>query len=308
VFSWQSQTLDQVVVAGDKLYTYLLDTNCIRSANMMPSVPELPKQWHIDGHKFAFKYDEGVFGSVNVVEGEYIEACVCVSLSNGLKKAFSTYDTCLFTMNSTSCAIIAQGGQYAVVDPHAHSADGKVDGTGKSVAVYFSCLDHVYSHICRLAADCADKGFEICGVSATIKKFPDSEVILSVGSTPTVQSVCTGGEKRRCEFIEASKAKKQKTSDVEEVESDDVFIADVSMKMLQFNPLTKDVRDTLCQQLNMEAEIVCVPGGDVGVLGVPCKKEKIVGDGNCFFRAVSQAISGTQKNHRKIRVAVVKQM
>lgn len=99
----------------------------------MPCVPELPKQWHIDVHKFDFTYNEGIFGHVNVVEGEYIEAGVCVSLSNGLKRAFSIYDTCLFTVNGTSCVLV--GGQYAVVDFHAHSAEGMAEARGKSVAV-----------------------------------------------------------------------------------------------------------------------------------------------------------------------------
>lgn len=46
----------------------------------------------------------------------------------------------------------------------------------------------------------------------------------------------------------------------------------------------------------------------VGFLGVPCKNDSIVADGNCFFRAISQAVSGTQKYHRKIRLAVVQQL
>ena len=43
-------------------------------------------------------------------------------------------------------------------------------------------------------------------------------------------------------------------------------------------------------------------------MGAPCLKENIVGDGNCFFRAVSQAACGTQKHHRKIRLAIVKHL
>eukprot|EP00064_Thunnus_orientalis_P024483 superscaffoldBa00010561_g24778 len=38
------------------------------------------------------------------------------------------------------------------------------------------------------------------------------------------------------------------------------------------------------------------------------KNEKIVADGNCFFRAISQAVSGSQKHHRKIRLAVCKEL
>lgn len=37
----------------------------------------------------------------------------------------------------------------------------------------------------------------------------------------------------------------------------------------------------------------------------PCLKS-IAGDGNCFFRSLSHVVSGTETNHRKIRLAVVK--
>lgn len=47
----------------------------------------------------------------------------------------------------------------------------------------------MHSHICRLAEYYVDKRFEICGVPAIVKKVADTELILSVGSTPTVQSV-----------------------------------------------------------------------------------------------------------------------
>lgn len=47
---------------------------------------------------------------------------------------------------------------------------------------------------------------------------------------------------------------------------------------------------------------------DTGPLGCPCNTMSIIGDGNCFFRAVSQAVCGTQKAHRAVRLAVVKDM
>ncbi len=36
----------------------------------------------------------------------------------------------------------------------------------------------------------------------------------------------------------------------------------------------------------------------------PCETKDIVGDGNCFFRAVAYAVSGSEREHRKLRRAV----
>ena len=92
------------------------------------------------------------------------------------------------------------------------------------------------------------------------------------------------------------------------VNSDVVFVSDVRSKRLEFNPLRSDIAQALCKQLNVESEKLDLVSTEVGALGAPCRNEQIVGDGNCFFRAVSQAVCGTQKNHRKIRLAVFKQL
>ena len=77
---------------------------------------------------------------------------------------------------------------------------------------------------------------------------------------------------------------------------------------LQFKPLCGEVVETLCKRLNVDSEKVDLLCSEVGPLGAPCLNEKIIGDGNCFFRAVSQAVCGTHKHHRKIRLAIVKHL
>lgn len=66
---------------------------------------------------------------------------------------------------------------------------------------------------------------------------------------------------------------------MEVIPTDDVCITDVTRKMLQFNPLCREVADSLCQQLHIESQMVRMSGGEVGLLGPQCKTETIVGDG-----------------------------
>lgn len=43
-------------------------------------------------------------------------------------------------------------------------------------------------------------------------------------------------------------------------------------------------------------------------MGNPCHTKPIKGDGNCLFRALSYAVSGSENHHRKIRTGVVKHL
>ena len=38
---------------------------------------------------------------------------------------------------------------------------------------------------------------------------------------------------------------------------------------------------------------------------VPHTCDSILGDGNCLFRAVSKEVTGTQENHKAVRVAII---
>ena len=79
--------------------------------------------------------------------------------------------------------------------------------------------------------------------------------------------------------------------------------------VLKYKPLSLKVARTLCNKCNIDFEQQDVQGPKVSeFLGAVCKTENIVKDGNSFFRAVTQVISGSQKRHSKIRLAVIRHM
>lgn len=374
IFSWQTKDLDRVVVLGDELYMALRDTNRISHLCNLLYVPDLPKQSVIDGENFLFQYGDFVCGDVDVVEGEFIESGAYCSLSIALEKIFAQYDSCLLTLCSSTCAIISQNGQYAFIDSHARSGLGMVDGSGRSVVVYFSTLKDLFNHICHLAAGLSDKQkpFEIAGVCVTVtnvkpRKLPIisavtckptdefglghshiqhvskscesanvsckhsnitsaiNDLVLDNGSISqldvpkiknakrtkslTLTESCKDFDKTfEVEFDLASTkdlpvnidgrnkckisvgtytSKKFKRNDVIEVNSDVEFVSDATNKNI-FSPVCKHVCQTLCAHLNVDFVKANVPVfRHVGFLGVPCKNDSIVADGNCFFRAIS---------------------
>lgn len=62
-----------------------------------------------------------------------------------------------------------------------------------------------------------------------------------------------------------------------------------------FNPLLKEVADSLCKNLDVDSE-KRVKFIENAVLGATLT---IVADGNGFVRTISQVVYGTQKYHRK---------
>ncbi len=336
-FSWQTKDLDKVLVLGNELYTTLQDTNRISHSSNLLCVSDLPKESVIDGESFLFDYGDFVCGDIDAVDGELIESGACSSLSVGLEIIFAQYDTCLLTLCSSTCAIIFQNGQYAMIDSHARSALGMVDGNGRSVVVYFSSLKDLLSHICLLAKGLTQKQqkpFEIAGICVTITTVKpiqrNASKIKNEKCTENFRLAesCKASEKTfEIVFNENSvndlaannDARKKCKSSVSnctlkklkryDVNSDVEFVSDVQNNNMMFSPICKHVCQTLCTRLKVDFEKLNVPVvTHVGSLGVPCKNDSIMADGNCFFRAISQAVSGTQKYHRKIQLAVVQHL
>uniref|UniRef100_A0A672F4L9 ATP-dependent DNA helicase n=2 Tax=Salarias fasciatus TaxID=181472 RepID=A0A672F4L9_SALFA len=129
-----------------------------------------------------------------------------------------------------------------------------------------------------------------------------------VSSGSTAETTITDGRRRRTSRY-TRLLKKSKRYDAPELNADVEFVAAVRTEELVFCPLDVDVCRTLCSRFDVDFERISASASSrVGSLGVPCRKEKVVADGNCFFRAISQAVSGSQKHHRKIRLAVCKQL
>ena len=233
--------------------------------------------------------------------------------------------TCFLTLGASTCAIIRQDGRYAVVDSHARSVNGMVHENGLNVVVYFACFDRLYDYICQVskAIPKGRRQFEIAGVCVSSK---DSTQEVSFGPRVNLDSkgddlvipspkttVVSSSIKKRVKQKVARGlpcvCKRVKISDVAvDGEPDVVFVADVQGRTLQFNPLCSDVAQGVCKKLNVKSEKADAVSLQVGGLGVPCKNDQIVADGNCFFRAVSQAVCGTQQHHKKVWSSVFKQL
>ncbi|XP_070566454.1 uncharacterized protein [Ptychodera flava] len=98
-------------------------------------------------------------------------------------------------------------------------------------------------------------------------------------------------------------------SNRESSSDDEVAVVGVEETPQLYRPLDFELCEMLCSELGIKNEndthLYSGPGVEIGD---PCRTKTIKEDGNCFFRAVSYALSGTENNHNIMRVAIVKHL
>ena len=74
----------------------------------------------------------------------------------------------------------------------------------------------------------------------------------------------------------------------------------------KFVPLSYNRKKSLCKLLGISRVYSqCAVSTECERMGHPDCVRNIQGDGNCFFRAISYAISGSERNYMRLRIAIV---
>ena len=78
----------------------------------------------------------------------------------------------------------------------------------------------------------------------------------------------------------------------------------------RYNPVTPEWQRQACQLLGLQ--FVCdngyVPGGSAISLTYPRTVQRIQGDGNCLYRALVYAITGSESQHYRLRCLIVEHL
>ncbi|XP_078794817.1 uncharacterized protein LOC101164028 isoform X2 [Oryzias latipes] len=329
VFQWDCCELDSVLLAGDQVYSDLQRQNKITDSAGFLRATDLPDQVVVDGVELSCAFGEVVSGDAKIDSGEFVDVGVLVPLKEGLARMTAKYNTCLLTLCENTCAVIAENGRWAIVDSHSRSPEGMRVPDGSSVVLFFDSVGEVHDYLQRSVEGIVLTEFEIVGVvfsaSNTFNPFLGSpaesnslnlckeSLFHDTSLDVTVESKQTATKRKMDSKIDnadpsVENLKKVKLDDVA-VEEQDVIFSEPEQEIFYFNPLNRHVCQALSSMLNIEFQnFNAPPAPPIGLLGPPCTNEKIIGDGNCYFRAISQAVSGSQNSHRKIRLAIVKQL
>ncbi|XP_016522473.1 uncharacterized protein LOC107834958 [Poecilia formosa] len=273
VCSWNGDILDNVVTVGDELYTSLHDNNIISSGHELLSIPDLPKNIHVDGQHFGCFYGDYVSGDIDILQGQLIEEGVLTTLWDGLRKMCRQYETCFLTLCGSTSALISHNGRYALVDSHARNHEGMTDADGKSVVLHFNSLDHVFPYLTRFSGELNvyPRVFEISGVDIV-------QIDSSNGPSKDVAGVSSSSlvsEQSNVDMQDDSYGEHPfdlQTSNRDDSD-DDVVVTHVQNKELYFNPISEEIAQSLCGKLNVEFERANYVSCVVGELGVLCLTE-----------------------------------
>ncbi|XP_048834537.1 uncharacterized protein LOC125709770 [Brienomyrus brachyistius] len=305
ILSWSVTDIDQVLLNGDDLYSAMRDAGRIQDASGYLFVRDLPTEYTLNGHKFQINYHDDMFvGLFGVTEyGDMGD--ILMSVDQAVRAAFSQYDACLFSLKVNTCAIIKQGSWYVVMDSHSRQGDGASNASGRSILVYHSTIESLLDHVntLGLSLEAIGEQFEITAVTVTsssiLQQHPD-------GNSSADQFPSTS--ETRCDVVRPNVTDDvQHEDDVHTSnEGDVVFISELCSEQFIFCPLTTRQQRSLSCKLG----VVYIDHGHVNIaaefpMGAPCRTVPITGDGNCFFRSLAFAITGSEKEHRKIRRAIV---
>ena len=80
--------------------------------------------------------------------------------------------------------------------------------------------------------------------------------------------------------------------------------------VLRYNPVSPEWQRQTCEQLGLRfvGYNGCTPGGPDVPLTYPRSAQRMLGDGNCLFRALAYGITGSQRQHSIVRRLVVEHL
>ncbi|XP_072558482.1 uncharacterized protein [Paramormyrops kingsleyae] len=346
VLTWSVTDIDQVLLKGDDLYTTIRDARRIGDASGYLLVRDLPTEYTLNGDKYEINYHDDMFVGLFGVSEYGDMGDIFMSADAAVRRVFSQYDACLFTLKVNTCAIIKQGSWYVVIDSHSRRGDGASDASGRSILVCHSTIDSLLDHVdtLGLSLDATGEQFEITAVSVTsrsiLHQHPDGNCpatsvnqLTSMSGHPDGKSSVTSVNQRTNisdhpddnssvtrvqQFARMSDSQygvvrpnvTHGTDPEVDVrvnnEGDVVFISELRSEQFLFSPLTIQQQ----RRLSCKLGVVYIDHGHVNMdaefpMGDPCRMVPITGDGNCFFRSLAFAITGNEKEHRKIRCAIV---
>ncbi|XP_018943400.2 uncharacterized protein LOC109071404, partial [Cyprinus carpio] len=322
VLQWTRSDLNAVLIHGNDLYSAMRDAGKINDPESgFIAVHELPDTHTLKDCQFTINYGEtltGLFG-VNKYDGEL--RGYAMSFDEAVNRAFQRFDACLVNIKLTICAAVREGSWYAVIDPHSRRFDGRCVADGKSVVVYHRDLHSLIVHFRKLAASINARyhEFEVTGVNAVMIDRNDQQgkpfcpVIQNTERAVKESEGDVGCTQSLSDFVNSVnetcvEQKTEMASYTAHGNAGDVeFISESASDSIQFSPLTLEQQKSVCLKLNIANVVKKQKNPNVMPMEIsePCETMKIVKDANCFFRALAYGVSGTEREHRKVRRAVV---
>ncbi|XP_062602076.1 uncharacterized protein LOC134263711 [Saccostrea cucullata] len=296
--SWTTMDMDRILMTGDELYTYLQRSSLISERYLL--VEELPQLFECFNRSYQFHADESFASVILADNGVNYAEFNALPLDDALQVALTDNDGCFVCFGGNTMLIGSTESGFFAFDSHSRSADGMLNVSGKSTRVLFQNVNEVYSHLQNLALSMGySKNVEcnVCGVTCRMDfivnecgLFVEEEDIGKISQTPEL-SVETTVEKCNA--------------------NDDLIFISHEQVQFSFCPLSVKLKKHLSHILKIP--YICTENSDNiqcsrTNIREPRSEKNILGDGNCFFRAVSFSLTNSEDFHSAMRNAVCEHM
>ena len=200
----------------------------------------------------------------NEHEIEHLQEFNASPLYETLQIALTDCSVCFVCFSENTILVGRRKGGFFIFDSHSRSHKGLRHVDGRSVCMLLKDIDDVYIHIQELAN--------------------------SMGIGKAVECEVTGV------MVLDSQQHQEGSDDVQ-------FVSMTSMPPV-FAPLTVEIQRRLCDELLVPFHVAMSDVKPCETAGQPKICHEIESDGNCFYRAISFAVSNTESNHMEIRKLV----
>ena len=295
--NWGEFDMNIVLTTGNELYTYLQSSSTINDRYLL--ISELPQFLECFDHIFEFKCNESIASliSLGIDEPSY-DDFNAHTLIDALQISLSDNDGCFVCFSGNTFLVGKTHGKYFIFDSHSRTCDGYQTPNGKSIRIIHDCLFDVQQHILSLAlsmgltniVDC-----EITGVNCLIMQLNDPASIKKMIQDSETDVNTPHVENNECQSMFES------DDSVEYLSEEKSRPAEISSENMLFEANKRKI----CEELNLifSEERCNLNTRTVEIEGTEMHCQNIEGDGNCFFRAISYCVSGSEKNHEAIRLA-----
>ena len=263
---WVRSDMDSILFTGNELYSHMKASSTVEHNYML--INELPRELDMFDSTFTFNFEESIAtmigGQCENVSWKEFNA---LPLFEALQMCLLQCHACFLCFNGNTILVGKRNGGFFIFDSHSRSKTGLVHENGQSICIFVNEIQAVYSHIQQLAN--------------------------SMGIFTSIECEVTGVNVQYNDNDEVNKKK-----------SEDLYLVSVSTNQPDFIPFPENVQREVSKKLSIPFVETTRNVTKCQKANIPDVCHKVKGDGNCFFRAVSYAVSNTESNHSNIRQSV----
>lgn len=303
---WTAFDMDKILITGNELYDTLQRYTSIPHQYLL--ISDLPRNLDIHAELFSISLSDSIGSLIPLPLDEQIpdlrpfnakplKEALCCSLSNT--------DGCFICFNGNTMLVGKVNQEYFIFDSHSRSPCGKLSENGKSLCRIVQSIQDIYMHVNELAQS---MGFtttvecEVTGVSSNfgcISQNDPSQGNNIKGVSEDVECEITGVSSN-ISCISQNAASPE--NNIKRFSEDVVYLGQEQNIATDFRMISANTKKRFCNTYQIplydDRNFVAI---DKSLVPSPFRYQRVLGDGNCFFRAISCCMSGSEDAHDIMR-------